>query len=299
MNGSADSIVYVTPNAEHEGLVVGLDAGMICEMWVSAGDFQVYLVGYFEDESHFYVNKTRYIPAVNDAYSTLDITASLVGGDATAVAVILQVGDATYWTARMTGSLDDFYRSKVHAHVIVGLNANRFDAKITNVVTGDFWLTGYIRRGVVMLSTAVEYAPAVGGAPVDLNALPAGATGAFFQVYNTNAVWKDYLIRPKGGADVLYTNCSWNEGFFVKCDANRLLEGRIEHANVHFALLGYSEDIPAVFLDTPKIEELPWSPAYLAEDYGQSAFIAASYWRLHSREVVLGARHIWQQVARR
>jgi hypothetical protein len=86
---------------------------------------------------------------------------------------------------------------------------------------------------------------------IDLSGdVPVTATGAIFQVINTDAGggW-DFGLRKKGSTDAHYDAIDPEVSIFsiVGIDSNRKCQGKIENASVDFHLVGYTENDATLF----------------------------------------------------
>lgn len=241
--GSTDARNTILATNNKAYMAVGVDINGSFDYYVGAS-IALYLVGYFEDDAVFFDNAVNVTPATTESYQTVDITANT---DGTAIGAILEIVVSTSTTKSLSirpyGSTDDLYysMSKQHYGFIVGVDAQeRFEVKRQDDTISIF-LVGYIKSGATFLTNATDKSLASAGAYADLSALPAGATGGFFSVVITGTSYSN-VLREKGGTgadkDIYLT--SRGHGAWVKCDSNRIVEGKVSNTSIKFYLLGYT-----------------------------------------------------------
>lgn len=102
------------------------------------------------------------------------------------------------------------------------------------------------------LDAPVDKSLSTTGAWTDLDLsgdVPAGATGAIFQVINNVASHQNFGLRKNGSSDDRYGRLRLSAQTFaiIGIDGNRKCEGKIQSVDVDFWLVGYTESDAAFF----------------------------------------------------
>jgi hypothetical protein len=237
-NGSTDARQKAIYQTSHMWVATGVDANRILELYVDdTTSLDVYLVGYFDGSAVFNTNATDISMSTATAWTDVDINVN----DG-AIAAIVEVYNPTTSLGcglRKNGSTDNritnVYR---RMDAIVGLDANEIFEGYIGTTAVDFFLTGYIKSGVTMLTNGTDLTPTA-AAYYDLTALPSGASGGFIEVSRTNLGYA-YALRENGSNEDIYRGVATHCWAFVKCDANRLIEGKYGSAGTTFFLTGHS-----------------------------------------------------------
>ena len=260
-NGSSDNRTGTMTGYSQGNAFVGVDGSNQFQYYIGHSDVKIWFVGYFKSEAVFFTNATNKTPGVTGSYQTIDISAD-TGAD-TAIAAMFEIdasGGDNFMGIRKKGSTDDRYHyfSLRHGGAIIGVDASeQLEAKI-NSTNMKIYLVGFITSGATFNTNATDYSLGSTGAYADLSALPEGATGGFFEVYST-AYDLAASLRENGAGEDLYQNPVDVCHLAVKCDANRLVEGKIESTNVDFWLLGYgTQEEPPPTPSTSSRRRMAW-----------------------------------------
>lgn len=140
-----------------------------------------------------------------------------------------------------------------HCYLLCGVDASRvFQAYITSTDI-KLWLVGYSDEKVSFPTNAVNYTPATYDAWVDVDLspdVPSGATGAIFEMMNKAAGPRKAALRKNGSTDDRYANSEIEEVGHIYgltgVDGGRILEAKIESADIELWLVGYTKS-PVTF----------------------------------------------------
>jgi len=244
-NGSTDNRYYDIENLGHFWTTCGIDGDDIFEVKVEdASEVDVWLVGYFEDEASFFTNAPDKTPGDTTGWQDVDISSD-TGGD-TAIAACLEsvatFGAYAAGNARKNGSTDNRTGT---ANDICGLITGVDGSEVCEVYRGysyqRFYLLGYIKEKVIMNTNATDMGTTVADAWTDFgNALPAGATGGFFDV-KISPQDGYFGVRKNGTAEDIHDRIN---NLMVhascECDASQIIEYYVESSSCDFYLMGYS-----------------------------------------------------------
>ena len=258
-NGSTDNRIAGLYTHVHCWGGIGVDGSRILELYVGhITEIDIYLVGYFQAESVFFTNAPDKSLSVTGAWTDIDISAD-TGAD-TALQAIFEVCDVdfAYETGfRQNGSTDARINS-VYLHnmfgVIIGVDGSEICESYIGNVEVDFFLVGYIKSEVVSLTNATNLSLDVIDAWTDLSVLPSDATGGWIEV--AGGLLYSYGLRENGSAEDVYRYCKRHHWGLVKCDASRIIEGKIDNVDVDFFLVGYPTPTTAVTIEA----SIPISP---------------------------------------
>lgn len=206
-----------------------------------------------------FINYTDVTPGVYNAWTDVDVSAYV---PATAKMVMLYVktthpsiGEA--FGVRMKGSTDNRTRNIIaggtsfHNNAYIGIDTNRvFQAYITNdgILYQSIWLLGYATdEDVVMFENAKDMTLSSTGAYETMNVasyVNSGdeCIGAIFEVMVDSAAQDlfDFTIRAYGSTDDFYYGTAMHQAFgFMSKVTDGLCEGKREHADIKFYLVGY------------------------------------------------------------
>jgi hypothetical protein len=246
-NGSTDNRGAFLYRGSQMMCAVGVDANRIFEAYVQdTTRIDIYLVGYFESEAVFNTNAAD--KSLADTLTWTDIDISGDTGANTAIGAIFEIiSTGSYdYGFRVNGSTDDRKGDVVrHCGAIIGVDGSEICEGYIQNAGNDFFLVGYIKSGATFITNATDMSLASTGDWYDLDALPEGATGGFFQVPCPRQFFD---MREKGSADDFYAYKGEQfPNMFIKCDANRIIQGKIAATSVDFFLVGYATaSTPAV-----------------------------------------------------
>lgn len=245
-NGSTDNRT-TSSAASHQWCTIGVDASRIFEAYVgSTTDVDIYLVGYFEDESVFFTNAVDKSLTTTSSWQDISI-ASDTGAD-TAIGACFEITySSTFGTnfgMRMNGSSVPQRGARgYHSGYIIGVDASEILEGYIGSTSLDFFLVGYIKDTAAV--TFYKDSPDWTNNTTtwqDMTALPTGATGAFFEVDVEGGNSFQYGVRKNGSAEDIMMRTSYAHGFAaVECDASQLIEAKESQINtIQFYLIGYT-----------------------------------------------------------
>jgi len=251
-NGSTDNRTNeMEANDNHFWVAIGVDANRIVELYFGiAGDFDVYVVGYFTDDASFFTNAVDKSLGGTASWTDIDISSDTGGDTAIGAAFeLIVVTDASYkYGLRKNGSTDDKYQdTSWHSAAIIGVDGSEIcEGEIENTAV-DFFLVGYITKDSIFNTNATDLSLGSTGSWIDLSALPSGATGGFIEVVSTDDAY-EYGLRKNGSAESIVGDAgqaaygaTGHIYGIVEADASQLIEGQISNTGVDFFLVGYSE----------------------------------------------------------
>lgn len=240
-NDSTDTNDFFIENSSHVHLYVGIDGSRICEVWRGDTTVTVYLEGYFGSEAVFFANATAVESGLASTWTTVDISTAVSAGE-TAIAAILalEANAATGNGARPSGSTDD--RKSLPYGVygyITGLTSHKFEG--WRASTAFKWhLMGYMKSGLTVVDPGTDYSGSATGTYHDLTALPAGATGGVFDIYNAVTSPSKVQLRENGAThDYYYQMAAKQLQLFSKADSSRIVENKRANTNTVYYLTSY------------------------------------------------------------
>ncbi len=250
-NGSTDARQEGVFDFSHLWYAVPVDTNQIVELYIGdLTELDVYLVGYFKDEAHFFTNAPDKSTATR-GWTDVDISGDTVGGDV-AIAAIAEINNVstTFYGAgaRNDGETrNDTASCPYKCSAIVGVTSEIYEQYISNAFV-DHYLTGYFTKGGTFYATAQDYSLGSTGSWQDLSTLPTGALGGFFDADNANGV--DYGLRKNGSTeDWSNYHIVRHHWGYVEADLDYKIEGYIGSTAIDFFLTGYatsSEPLPVV-----------------------------------------------------
>lgn len=243
-NGSTDNRVSQVWGPTHIGVAIGVDGDRILEIYVAhTTNCDVWLIGYLNTESSFFTNafdKSFNTPL--DEFVDIDISGDTSGD--TAIGAFLDIIDVGNYEVglRKNGSTDNraiaFAR---HIGGVIGVDGSEiFEAEINNT-TVDIFLVGYIKSEATFIINATDVSLGSISSWIDLTALPAGATGGFYDIIATSTSYF-YGLRKNGSSEDITGKAGGRLHCFgmVECDGSRIVEGWINNTGVDFFVVGYS-----------------------------------------------------------
>lgn len=255
-NGSTDTLTRIIEDTSFTIVTVGVDASDIFECNVdNITNIDVYLLGYVtNEEATFLTNAVEYsVPDGNhDAWTDIDISASVTAGERAYLAFLLidqgVTSGQTFWGLRKNGSTDSRVGFSSTGYndlrgACVGLDSNEIFEGYISETDLNFWLLGYMKKGIVAFTNGVNYATGTTGSyqNVDFSAnIPSGNTIAFYQFYEAAEAMA--AIRPNGSARDIYADVPSQQWGFTDMDGSRVAQQKIETVDVDLYLMGYSFD---------------------------------------------------------
>lgn len=245
----------------HVWAATGVDANRVFEAYVSA-DVKIYLIAYTVSGVTFFTN--AYNKSLSSSYAWEDIDCSDVV-PVGAIGLIFETYETDiydYIGFRKKGSTDNRTNyAYTPVWVMIGCNDAQVCQGYTSSYTDmSFFLIGYITDGAVFNTNATDISLGTTGSWQDLPALPEGeeipTTMGFIEVKSSLA--RSYGLRENDSSEDFYYDTFYHNWAFVKCDANQIIEGKIENTSVDFFVVGYAGEAAAC---SPNISNAPdnWS----------------------------------------
>ena len=241
-NGGADARTDTIPAYRHGWCAVGVDASRIFEIYMSSTEIQIWLVGYLAADAVFLTNGVNKSLGLTGAWTDIDCSAQAPG----AIGLVFETretsGVLTAFGLRMNGSADARTNNTAYRNcvgVIIGCDAGQVVEGYIGGTSVDWFLLGYVTAEAIFNVNAVNVSLGSINSWIDRAALPAGATGGFYEVAN-NAGAAAYGLRKNGSAESILTNAVNHPWGMVACDASQLVEGRIASTDIDFFVVGHS-----------------------------------------------------------
>lgn len=243
-NGSTDARTQIHLQ-DHFWAVIGVDANRIFECYVQNTIQQdVYLVGYFTDDSVFFDNAIDKSLNATTTWTDIDISADT--GGATAIAAYFEViktdANRVAFGLRKNGSTDArigaLRINNSHRWAVIGVDGSEICEGYIETTVIDFFLVGYCMTLATLNTNAVDLSLGGIDAWTDLSALTIGATGGIIEAQNASDDSFYYGLRKNGSAEDIYMLVSEHAWGLVECDINRIIEGKISNTGVDFFEIG-------------------------------------------------------------
>jgi len=258
-NGSSDNRTDTLYAKSHFWCAIGVDSNHVFQCY--SGDttyIDFYIVGYTRTGVTFFTNASDKSLATANAWVDINCAAQAPN----AIGLIFEETQVNYdgnyiWGLRNNGSGDTrVYDADRHDAAIIGCDSSRVcEGRIGTGTVGQihFWLVGFITDGATFNVTAANLSLNNVNQWRPLNALPPGAIGGFIEVISTN-FQQNFGLRENGSGESIVMGAAGEQHSWgiVKCDASRIIQGRIDNTNVDFFLVGY-----ATSPSTPDISNTP------------------------------------------
>lgn len=240
-NGSTDDIYYSVRLSSRTGVSIGVDASKIFEAKIYNTNIKIFIVGYFTgNEFTFFDNGTNKSTASTGSWQ--DVNCSSEASGAIGLFFVLE-NTSTYsreFGLRMNGSTDSRINTVIGNNcmgAIIGCDGSQICEQYIGNTSVDLYLIGYVTANVTINTNASDRSMGSTGSYADLTALPSGAIAGIYEICASAQYSWDQ--RENGTSLVYYYDAylhSWN---VVKCDASRVVEGKIENVDVDFYEIGY------------------------------------------------------------
>lgn len=262
-NGSSDAFYYSGNYYGHQMALVGVDANGVFEIKQSSTDLNWYVSGYAVSPVTMFTNVVSKTVAGSGAYYDIDLTAD-TSATATMAFAMLSRSTSTiedYNEVRCNGSTNNLYGDAVTCvsrAVATPLDADQVLEWKTQT-NGDWSMkiTGYY-AGTKIVGNVNWIDRSLGstGSYYDLTAANASARVALYRVTPnasmTGYTTHDFAMRPNGetGYDNYFGPCRGGNGYIpwhgwiVGCDANGVVELKIESTGTDCYEVGYVLDEP-------------------------------------------------------
>jgi hypothetical protein len=241
--GSSDNRTQMIPGNSHQWTVVGVDAGITFQAFLSNNLSQsVYLVGYMTAESGVILNNGVSQTGTNWAWVEKDLSAICPG----AIAIIFEMlADGMFYGLRPHGSTQDRYQAGYyHSWGVIGCDANQHIDYYKSTATQYLYIIGYITQDAVFPVDAEDISLSTTGSYESIDLTGKNAEMAFIDVLGMAN--QKYALREAGSAEDIYRNLDGqhNWGIIGVSDAG-FIEGKIQATDVDFWLVGFAE-IPVI-----------------------------------------------------
>lgn len=232
----------------HFWAMIGVDGSRTFEAYVGNTTFiNIYVVGYTMAGVTFATNADDKSPGSYDDWIEMDCSSEAPS----AIGLIFErVGGAeSECSLRKEGSTDDRPWGFATGHSAFGGVIGCDESQVCEGYLGnewsELWLVGYITDGVTFNTNAADYSLGSAGSYADLSALP--DESPVMGIFEIHMGIKYFGLRKKGesgGHADIYLDAATTPWAIIECDEDRLIEGKIEHTQVDFWLVGYPT-IPA------------------------------------------------------
>ena len=248
--GSTDDRTAEIDYISHCWAAIGVDANRVFQAYVADKDnVDIYLVGYTGSGVTFFTNAYDKSLGVTGSWQDIDCSTEAPS----AIGLIFEaVGDPVseyYMGLRKNGSTDNrITESWGHNTfgVIVGCDDSQVCEGYIQDTDEDFFLVGYITEGAVFNTNATDLSLGSTGSWLDLSTLSSDSIMAFIEV--SSSANYNYGLRKNGSDEDIYRYAYYHPWAFVECDANGIIEGKIENVGADFFLVGYATCVPRKLL---------------------------------------------------
>ena len=237
-NGSTDDRRI---GMEHNWVMVGVDADLIFEAYMSAGGI-IYLIGYTDDNWTYFTNAVDVSLGGVGVWTDIDVSASAPNATA-AIIDIYNTGGAQSIALRKKGSADNRYdnmNNVRHYFNVVGLDDDQvFQGQIQNLLI-DFFLVGYCTAGGTFDTNLPDKSLAGAGIwlPIDCSAEASGADFLLFEVFEAAGGALTFGFRANGSVSTTIQMKTGHSFAVVPCDDGQIVEGYVQGLGVDFFLIG-------------------------------------------------------------
>lgn len=247
-NGSSDDRKPSLANDKHCWAMIGVDGSRIFECYLGTiTGIDIWLVGYTTAGVTFSTNADDKSLGAGDTGAWTDIDCSVEAPSAAGL-IFERAGtfSALEDGLKKNGSADDrHYDVMYHSNfgAIIGCDGSQICEGYIEGADVDFWLLGYVTDGATFITNATDLSIA-SGAWINLTALPVGGVMGFIEVC-CGSISMAVGLREEGSAEDIYLDSYDHIWGIVDSDASRVIEGKVEHTDDDFFLVGYST-LPAV-----------------------------------------------------
>jgi len=237
--GSSDNRTQWMPGNSHQWAVVGVDASISFEAYLSDNFSQsVYLIGYMTAESGVIFDTGVPQTGSNWAWVEKDLSAICPS----AIAVIFEIlTDGMFWGVRPHGSSQDRYQAGyAHSWGVIGCDANQHIDYYKSTAGQTLYIIGYITGGAIFPVDAEDFSLSTLDIYESIDLFGKNAELAFIDVLGMAN--QKYALREAGSGEDIYRNLEGqhNWGIIGVSDAG-FIEGKIQATDVDFWLVGVAE----------------------------------------------------------
>lgn len=244
-NGSTDNrITAITgdTNGKHYVAAIGVDGSGILEGYIANVDTDFWLVGYlFSGDAVFFTNAVDKSTGTTSSWVDMDISGDTGGNTAIGAYIEMSSAGTRNTSLRKNGSTDDRRNVATGQHdwMYCGVDGSEILEQWISVNDADNYLVGYQITGATFHTNATDRSTATTGAYEDVAALPSGAVGGIYEIYNTSGAAGRYNLRTNGGSDDRYYNVNRHSWHIVGVDGSQLCEQKIANTGIDLFELGY------------------------------------------------------------
>ncbi len=241
--GSSDNRTQMMPSNSHQWTVVGVDAGITFQAFLSNNLSQsVYLVGYMTAESGVILDNG--VPQTGTNWAWVEKDLSAICPDAIAV-IFEMLPDGMFYGLRPHGCTQDRYQGGYyHSWGVIGCDVNQHIDYYKSTGTQYLYVIGYITKDAVFPVDAEDISLSTTGAYVGIELSAKNAELAFIDVMGMAN--QKYALREAGSSEDIYRNLDGQHNWSIigVSDAG-VIEGKIQATDVKFWLVGVAE-IPVI-----------------------------------------------------
>lgn len=245
-NGSTDNrIDTIVPNS-HMWAAIGCDASGIFEAYVGTS-VTVEVFGYFDgNDEVFFTNGVDKSTASTSSWVDVDVSGD-TGAD-TAIGVFFEWSTSASnpnCNVRKNGSTDARTGNRIRKHLwgSIGVDGSEIFEQWIDDATVDLFIVGYVKSAATFHTNAIDRSLSGTASWTDLTALPAGATGAIYEVSAGQDL--TYGFRKNGSSENISNKVSLEQAYgIIDCDESGIVEGIISSTTVDFFEIGYFTTTP-------------------------------------------------------
>jgi len=248
-NGSTDDRHPDVWHKTHCWAMIGVDASRIFEAYIeNTTNNDIWLVGYTMSGVTFATNADDMSLGVTGSWQPIDCFTEAPS----AIGLIFEIDGLGYsdqFGLKKNGSSDDRkYDVMYHScfGVVIGCDASQICEGYIASTNTNFYLLGYITDGVTFNTNATDLSLGSTGTWLDLTALPDESPVMGIIEVTSHTSVGSYGLRENGSGEDIYFWATWHPWGIVKCDASRIIEGKISTTNVDFFLVGYATAVAIV-----------------------------------------------------
>lgn len=240
-NGSTDNRTQGIYQGSHIWAAVGCDASGIFEAYVGTS-VTVEIFGYFDgNDEVFFTNGVDKSTASTSSWVDVDISSD-TGTDVAIGAIFEWSATASNANAkvRKNGSTDNRTGDRIRRQLfgIIGVDESEIFEQWIDDTAADLFVIGYIKSAAVFHTNAIDRSLSTTSAWTDLTALPAGATGAIYEVSAGQDL--TYGFRKNGSSENFSNKVTLEQAYgMLDCDESGIIEGIISSTTVDFFEIGY------------------------------------------------------------
>ena len=227
----------------HCWAMVGVDDSRTFEAYIESVtlfDIYILLVGYTMSGVTFATNADD--KSLGDTGSWEPIDCSTEAPSDTGLIFEVAATLKREFGLRKNGSSDNRHRD-TNKHscfgAVIGCDESQICEGYIEDTNVDFFLLGYITDGVTFNTNATDLSLGSVGSWLDLAALP-DESPVMGIIEVAISAFNKYGLRENGSGEDIYWYADCHPWSILKCDASRIIEGKIPSTNLDFFLVGYA-----------------------------------------------------------